>query len=139
MPLCRTVWISGLCFWTVVYLKKTTWKKLLMIVQHLLTSCVSAGFQACKGEGGQSASNHTDPQASHAKRKRTASPAKVQLRTLLLCWTVEVESDATNVSALLSGCCRLMGKQPQSTADPQLVPDTTEAPGRKCKKFIFRI
>uniref|UniRef100_A0A665V151 [histone H3]-trimethyl-L-lysine(27) demethylase n=1 Tax=Echeneis naucrates TaxID=173247 RepID=A0A665V151_ECHNA len=33
--------------------------------------------QACKGEGGQSASNHTDPQASPAKRKRTASPAKV--------------------------------------------------------------
>ncbi|XP_019123843.1 lysine-specific demethylase 6A isoform X2 [Larimichthys crocea] len=33
-------------------------------------------LQACKGEGGQSASNHTDPQASHAKRKRTASPAK---------------------------------------------------------------
>uniref|UniRef100_A0A4W6EF95 [histone H3]-trimethyl-L-lysine(27) demethylase n=1 Tax=Lates calcarifer TaxID=8187 RepID=A0A4W6EF95_LATCA len=32
--------------------------------------------QACKGEGGQSASNHTDPQASPAKRKRTASPAK---------------------------------------------------------------
>ncbi|XP_037343931.2 lysine-specific demethylase 6A [Pungitius pungitius] len=30
--------------------------------------------QACKGEGGQS--NHTDPQASPAKRKRTASPAK---------------------------------------------------------------
>ncbi|XP_047198464.1 lysine-specific demethylase 6A isoform X2 [Hippoglossus stenolepis] len=33
-------------------------------------------LQACKGEGGQSASNHTDPQASPAKRKRTASPAK---------------------------------------------------------------
>ncbi|XP_053185250.1 lysine-specific demethylase 6A isoform X2 [Scomber japonicus] len=32
--------------------------------------------QACKGEGGQAASNHTDPQASPAKRKRTASPAK---------------------------------------------------------------
>ncbi|XP_041807463.1 lysine-specific demethylase 6A [Chelmon rostratus] len=32
--------------------------------------------QACKGEEGQSASNHTDPQASPAKRKRTASPAK---------------------------------------------------------------
>ncbi|KAM7380230.1 hypothetical protein PAMP_003542 [Pampus punctatissimus] len=32
--------------------------------------------QACKGEGSQSASNHTDPQASPAKRKRTASPAK---------------------------------------------------------------
>ncbi|XP_041856959.1 lysine-specific demethylase 6A [Melanotaenia boesemani] len=32
--------------------------------------------QACKGEGGQSASNHTDPQASPAKKKRTASPAK---------------------------------------------------------------
>uniref|UniRef100_A0A3Q1AIM2 [histone H3]-trimethyl-L-lysine(27) demethylase n=1 Tax=Amphiprion ocellaris TaxID=80972 RepID=A0A3Q1AIM2_AMPOC len=31
--------------------------------------------------GCQSASNHTDPQASPAKRKRTASPAKVQLRT----------------------------------------------------------
>uniref|UniRef100_A0A8C4IW02 [histone H3]-trimethyl-L-lysine(27) demethylase n=1 Tax=Dicentrarchus labrax TaxID=13489 RepID=A0A8C4IW02_DICLA len=47
--------------------------------------------QACKGEGGQSASNHTDPQASPAKRKRTASPAKVQLRTLtlLLCCAVE--------------------------------------------------
>ncbi|KAA8588415.1 hypothetical protein FQN60_001609 [Etheostoma spectabile] len=34
--------------------------------------------QACKGEGGQSASNHTDPQASPAKRKRTASPAKMR-------------------------------------------------------------
>ncbi|XP_076602283.1 lysine-specific demethylase 6A isoform X3 [Chaetodon auriga] len=33
-------------------------------------------LQACKGEEGQSASNHTDPQASPAKRKRTASPAK---------------------------------------------------------------
>ncbi|XP_022057199.1 lysine-specific demethylase 6A isoform X2 [Acanthochromis polyacanthus] len=33
-------------------------------------------LQACKGEGGQSASNHTDPPASPAKRKRTASPAK---------------------------------------------------------------
>ncbi|XP_071340333.1 lysine-specific demethylase 6A isoform X2 [Trachinotus anak] len=33
-------------------------------------------LQACKGEGSQSASNHTDPQASPAKRKRTASPAK---------------------------------------------------------------
>ncbi|XP_039456399.1 lysine-specific demethylase 6A isoform X2 [Oreochromis aureus] len=32
--------------------------------------------QACKGEGGQSASNHADPQASPAKKKRTASPAK---------------------------------------------------------------
>uniref|UniRef100_A0A7N6BTC6 [histone H3]-trimethyl-L-lysine(27) demethylase n=1 Tax=Anabas testudineus TaxID=64144 RepID=A0A7N6BTC6_ANATE len=32
--------------------------------------------QACKGEGGQSASNHTEPQASPAKKKRTASPAK---------------------------------------------------------------
>ncbi|CAG5865384.1 unnamed protein product [Menidia menidia] len=32
--------------------------------------------QACKGEGGQPASNHTDPQASPAKKKRTASPAK---------------------------------------------------------------
>uniref|UniRef100_A0A3Q3APW9 [histone H3]-trimethyl-L-lysine(27) demethylase n=1 Tax=Kryptolebias marmoratus TaxID=37003 RepID=A0A3Q3APW9_KRYMA len=32
--------------------------------------------QACKGEGGQSASNHTDPQASPAKKKRTASPVK---------------------------------------------------------------
>ncbi|XP_029314794.1 lysine-specific demethylase 6A isoform X3 [Cottoperca gobio] len=33
-------------------------------------------LQACKGEGGQPDSNHTDPQASPAKRKRTASPAK---------------------------------------------------------------
>ncbi|XP_029980256.1 lysine-specific demethylase 6A isoform X3 [Sphaeramia orbicularis] len=33
-------------------------------------------LQACKGEGGQSTSNHTDPQASPAKRKRTASPIK---------------------------------------------------------------
>ncbi|XP_025759342.1 lysine-specific demethylase 6A isoform X2 [Oreochromis niloticus] len=33
-------------------------------------------LQACKGEGGQSASNHADPQASPAKKKRTASPAK---------------------------------------------------------------
>ncbi|XP_070831336.1 lysine-specific demethylase 6A isoform X3 [Chaetodon trifascialis] len=33
-------------------------------------------LQACKAEEGQSASNHTDPQASPAKRKRTASPAK---------------------------------------------------------------
>ncbi|XP_031729153.1 lysine-specific demethylase 6A isoform X4 [Anarrhichthys ocellatus] len=33
-------------------------------------------LQACKGEGGQPASNHTDPQASPAKRKRTTSPAK---------------------------------------------------------------
>ncbi|XP_030284191.1 lysine-specific demethylase 6A isoform X2 [Sparus aurata] len=33
-------------------------------------------LQGCKGEGGQSASNHTDPQASPAKKKRTASPAK---------------------------------------------------------------
>ncbi|KAM3608144.1 uncharacterized protein V6R79_020014 [Siganus canaliculatus] len=32
--------------------------------------------QVCKGEGGQSTSNHSDPQASPAKRKRTASPAK---------------------------------------------------------------
>ncbi|XP_012731811.2 lysine-specific demethylase 6A isoform X1 [Fundulus heteroclitus] len=32
--------------------------------------------QACKGDGGPSASNHTDPQASPAKKKRTASPAK---------------------------------------------------------------
>ncbi|XP_047225503.1 lysine-specific demethylase 6A isoform X3 [Girardinichthys multiradiatus] len=32
--------------------------------------------QTCKGEGGPSASNHTDPQASPAKKKRTASPAK---------------------------------------------------------------
>ncbi|XP_060944279.1 lysine-specific demethylase 6A [Limanda limanda] len=32
--------------------------------------------QACKGEGGQAAGNHTDPQASPAKRKRTASPVK---------------------------------------------------------------
>ncbi|XP_047456768.1 lysine-specific demethylase 6A isoform X2 [Mugil cephalus] len=32
--------------------------------------------QACKGEGSQSANNHSDPQASPAKRKRTASPAK---------------------------------------------------------------
>uniref|UniRef100_A0A3Q3F7F6 [histone H3]-trimethyl-L-lysine(27) demethylase n=1 Tax=Labrus bergylta TaxID=56723 RepID=A0A3Q3F7F6_9LABR len=34
-------------------------------------------LQACKGEGVQTASNHTDPQASPAKKKRTASPAKV--------------------------------------------------------------
>ncbi|MEQ2178606.1 hypothetical protein GOODEAATRI_015794, partial [Goodea atripinnis] len=34
--------------------------------------------QACKGEGGPSASNHTDPQASPAKKKRTASPAKMR-------------------------------------------------------------
>ncbi|CAJ1078914.1 lysine-specific demethylase 6A isoform X2 [Xyrichtys novacula] len=33
-------------------------------------------LQACKGEAGQTASNHTDPQASPAKKKRTASPAK---------------------------------------------------------------
>ncbi|XP_047456769.1 lysine-specific demethylase 6A isoform X3 [Mugil cephalus] len=33
-------------------------------------------LQACKGEGSQSANNHSDPQASPAKRKRTASPAK---------------------------------------------------------------
>ncbi|KAK2840354.1 hypothetical protein Q5P01_014094 [Channa striata] len=32
--------------------------------------------QVCKGEGAQPASNHTDPQASPAKKKRTASPAK---------------------------------------------------------------
>ncbi|XP_038125155.1 lysine-specific demethylase 6A-like isoform X2 [Cyprinodon tularosa] len=32
--------------------------------------------QACKGEGGPSAGGHSDPQASPAKRKRTASPAK---------------------------------------------------------------
>ncbi|KAM9343519.1 lysine-specific demethylase 6A isoform 2-T2 [Pholidichthys leucotaenia] len=32
-------------------------------------------LQACKGEGGPSASNHSDPQSSPAKRKRTASPA----------------------------------------------------------------
>ncbi|XP_035460203.2 lysine-specific demethylase 6A isoform X1 [Scophthalmus maximus] len=32
--------------------------------------------QACKAEEGQPASNHTDPQASPAKKKRTASPAK---------------------------------------------------------------
>lgn len=36
--------------------------------------------QACKGEGGQAALNHTDPLASPAKRKRTSSPAKVQPR-----------------------------------------------------------
>ncbi|XP_078142417.1 lysine-specific demethylase 6A isoform X1 [Centroberyx gerrardi] len=32
--------------------------------------------QACKGEGSQSSSSHTDTQASPAKRKRTTSPAK---------------------------------------------------------------
>ncbi|XP_041662635.1 lysine-specific demethylase 6A [Cheilinus undulatus] len=32
--------------------------------------------QACKGDGLQTASNHTDSQASPAKKKRTASPAK---------------------------------------------------------------
>ncbi|KAK5607934.1 Lysine-specific demethylase 6A [Crenichthys baileyi] len=32
--------------------------------------------QACKGEGGPSASNKTDPQASPAKKKRATSPAK---------------------------------------------------------------
>ncbi|XP_054642270.1 lysine-specific demethylase 6A isoform X2 [Dunckerocampus dactyliophorus] len=33
-------------------------------------------LQACKGEGSQSTSNHSDLQASPAKKKRTASPAK---------------------------------------------------------------
>uniref|UniRef100_A0A8C4P0T3 [histone H3]-trimethyl-L-lysine(27) demethylase n=1 Tax=Dicentrarchus labrax TaxID=13489 RepID=A0A8C4P0T3_DICLA len=49
-----------------------------------------------------SASNHTDPQASPAKRKRTASPAKVQLRTLtlLLCCAVERVSHGSHVSHL---------------------------------------
>nr|XP_043875984.1 lysine-specific demethylase 6A isoform X3 [Solea senegalensis] len=32
--------------------------------------------QACKGDGGQTSSNHTEPQASPAKKKRTASPVK---------------------------------------------------------------
>nr|XP_057938859.1 lysine-specific demethylase 6A isoform X2 [Doryrhamphus excisus] len=33
-------------------------------------------LQACKGEGAQSTNNHSDLQASPAKKKRTASPAK---------------------------------------------------------------
>ncbi|XP_077393796.1 lysine-specific demethylase 6A isoform X2 [Festucalex cinctus] len=33
-------------------------------------------LQACKGDGAQSTSNHSDLQASPAKKKRTASPAK---------------------------------------------------------------
>uniref|UniRef100_A0A8C9YA15 [histone H3]-trimethyl-L-lysine(27) demethylase n=1 Tax=Sander lucioperca TaxID=283035 RepID=A0A8C9YA15_SANLU len=47
-------------------------------------------LQACKGEGGQSASNHTDPQASPAKRKRTASPAKLEPWSTLFCLTSRV-------------------------------------------------
>uniref|UniRef100_A0A8C2ZX86 [histone H3]-trimethyl-L-lysine(27) demethylase n=1 Tax=Cyclopterus lumpus TaxID=8103 RepID=A0A8C2ZX86_CYCLU len=47
--------------------------------------------QACKGEAGQPATNHTEPQASPAKKKRTASPAKVDLRilTILFCGTIK--------------------------------------------------
>jgi hypothetical protein len=38
---------------------------------------VVLGPQACKTEGGQASSSQVDSQASLAKRKRTASPAKV--------------------------------------------------------------
>uniref|UniRef100_A0AAQ5Y287 [histone H3]-trimethyl-L-lysine(27) demethylase n=1 Tax=Amphiprion ocellaris TaxID=80972 RepID=A0AAQ5Y287_AMPOC len=53
-------------------------------------------LQACKGEAGQSASNHTDPQASPAKRKRTASPAKVQLRTRASLYLMHLDHLRTN-------------------------------------------
>uniref|UniRef100_I3KHC7 [histone H3]-trimethyl-L-lysine(27) demethylase n=1 Tax=Oreochromis niloticus TaxID=8128 RepID=I3KHC7_ORENI len=54
-------------------------------------------LQACKGEGGQSASNHADPQASPAKKKRTASPAKVQ-PGMLLCHLEHLRTNRANLS-----------------------------------------
>uniref|UniRef100_A0AAX7VI41 [histone H3]-trimethyl-L-lysine(27) demethylase n=1 Tax=Astatotilapia calliptera TaxID=8154 RepID=A0AAX7VI41_ASTCA len=53
--------------------------------------------QACKGEGGQSASNHADPQASPAKKKRTASPAKVQ-PGMLLCHLEHLRTNRANLN-----------------------------------------
>uniref|UniRef100_A0AAX7UQV6 [histone H3]-trimethyl-L-lysine(27) demethylase n=1 Tax=Astatotilapia calliptera TaxID=8154 RepID=A0AAX7UQV6_ASTCA len=54
-------------------------------------------LQACKGEGGQSASNHADPQASPAKKKRTASPAKVQ-PGMLLCHLEHLRTNRANLN-----------------------------------------
>lgn len=46
---------------------------------------------------------------------------------------LQVRSHGSHCSVSLTGCCRLMGKQPQSTADPKLVPNATEATGVKCE------
>lgn len=81
-------------------------------------------FQACKGEGGQS-----DPQASPAKRKRTASPA-VKHHGLFSVGLVLIVNIWTEV-VVFAECCRFVGSQLHRAAHSQLVPDAAEASGRK--------
>lgn len=93
-----------------ISLEKSNFQKVLLLICPLKLSVLN--FQACKAEGGQSASNHTDPQASPAKKKRIASPAKVQQRctsaTIPEGWNLESK---LFILVSFTGSCRHLGKQ----------------------------
>lgn len=100
---CADTFYSVVICWDNFHLTSRTSQRWIAVDCPLKLSVLN--FQACKGEGGQSASNHTDTQASPAKKKRTASPAKVQQR----CTRVTIPEGWNLKRAKSSFCSRSQG------------------------------